>query len=79
MLLLCVAVAGIAQQNNKVFDIDLWQQGLPEPCIGRIAAIGIPDWQKMCPSFIPARFPGSYRQSRTYLSGRSIRTFGLSP
>ena len=29
MLLLCVAVAGIAQQNNKVFDIDLWQQGLP--------------------------------------------------
>ena len=30
MLLLCVAVAGIAQQNNKVFDIDLWQQGLPD-------------------------------------------------
>ena len=29
MLLLCVAVAGITQQNNKVFDIDLWQQGLP--------------------------------------------------
>lgn len=29
MLLLCMAVAGIAQQNNRVFDIDLWQQGLP--------------------------------------------------
>ena len=27
-----------------------------QPCIGRIAAIGIPDWQKMCPSFIGAEW-----------------------
>ena len=77
MLLLCVAVAGIAQQNNKVFDIDLWQQGLPNS-----NGMDSPPFDRQFQTFdsgIPARFPGSYRQSRTYLSGRSIRTFGLSP